>query len=70
MRRAEKIVRVLGVDPGTARTGWGIVDCKGRSLTFRAGGVVSTKGFHSMPERLRVVHAGITEVIDQWTPPP
>ncbi len=68
MRRAEKIVRVLGVDPGTARTGWGIVDCKGRSLTFRAGGVVSTRGFHSMPERLRVVHAGITEVIDQWTP--
>ena len=68
MRQTEKIVRVLGVDPGTARTGWGIVERTGRTLTFRAGGVVSTKGFHSMPERLRVVHAGITAVIDQWAP--
>ncbi len=68
MRHTEKVVRVLGVDPGTARTGWGIVERRGRTLTFRAGGVVSTKGFQSMPERLRVVHAGITAVIDQWAP--
>lgn len=68
MRRNEHTVRVLGVDPGTARTGWGIVERTGRKLTFRAGGVVSTKGFRSAPERLRVVYAGIRQVIDQWAP--
>ncbi len=67
MRRTEEIERVLGVDPGTLRTGWGIVD-RHRQLTFCAGGVVSTAGFSSLPERLRVVYAGIVEVIEQWTP--
>ena len=61
-------LRVLGVDPGTARTGWGIVERTGRKISFCAGGVVSTKGFRSAPERLRVVHAGIRQIIEQWTP--
>lgn len=68
MRRTEKVERVLGVDPGTQRTGWGIVDRRGRNLTFCAGGVVSTAGFSSLPDRLRVVYAGIVEMIEQWTP--
>ena len=68
MRRTETIERVLGVDPGTRQTGWGIVDRRGRNLTFCAGGVISTTAFSSLPERLRVVYAGIAEVIEQWTP--
>lgn len=68
MGRTETVERVLGVDPGTRQTGWGIVDRRGRALAFCAGGVISTAGFSSLPERLRVVHAGITEVIEQWTP--
>ena len=68
MRRTETVERVLGVDPGTRQTGWGIIDRRGRNLAFCAGGVISTTGFSSLPERLRVVHAGIAEVIEQWTP--
>lgn len=68
MRHTGKGERVLGVDPGTLRTGWGIVDRQGRALAFCAGGLVSTAGFSSLPERLRVVYAGIVEVIERWTP--
>ncbi len=68
MRRTQKGERVLGVDPGTLRTGWGIVDRQGRNIAFCAGGLVSTAGFSSLPERLRVVYAGIVEVIERWTP--
>jgi crossover junction endodeoxyribonuclease RuvC len=67
-QRSESWVRVLGVDPGTVRTGWGVVERKGRSIQFCAGGVLTAKGFHSLPERLRVMYAGITDVIHTWTP--
>lgn len=59
---------VLGIDPGTLRTGWGVIERKGRTLSFRAAGVLSTKGFHSLPERLRVIHAGIVAIIQAYTP--
>lgn len=61
-------MRVLGIDPGTLRTGWGVVERRGRSLSFCAAGVLTSKGFHSLPERLRVIHAGIVEVIQTHAP--
>ena len=61
-------LRVLGVDPGTVRTGWGVIERRGRSLEFRAAGVIATRGFHSLPERLRVIYTGLVEVIHNWTP--
>lgn len=39
-----------------------------RGLIFRAGDVVSVKGFHSLPERLRVIYEEIVAVIDRWGP--
>jgi crossover junction endodeoxyribonuclease RuvC len=60
--------RVLGVDPGTIRTGWGVIERKGRALEFRAAGVISTRGFHSLPERLRVIYAGLVDLIHDWSP--
>src|SRR5262249_12276369 len=61
-------VRVLGVDPGTIRTGWGVIERKGRALEFRAAGVISTRGFHSLPERLRVIYTGLVDLIHDWSP--
>lgn len=68
LQRSGPSVRVLGVDPGTVRTGWGVVERQGRTIKFCAGGVLTAKGFHSLPERLRVIHAGIIEVIHTWAP--
>jgi len=61
-------LRVLGIDPGTLHTGWGVVERTRRGLFFRAGDVVSAKGFHSLPERLRVIYEEIVAVIDRWAP--
>jgi crossover junction endodeoxyribonuclease RuvC len=36
--------------------------------TFCAGGTIIPKGFHSLHERLRVIYAGVVEVIDHWRP--
>lgn len=59
---------MLGIDPGTLRTGWGVIEKTRRGLTFCAGDVVSVKGFRSLPERLRLIHEEIVAVIDRWTP--
>lgn len=61
-------LRVLGVDPGTIRTGWGVIERTGRSVQFCAGGVLSTQGFYSLPERLRIIYTGLVEVIHTWAP--
>lgn len=67
-RTASPPLRVLGIDPGTLRTGWGVIERRGRALSFCAAGVLTSKGFHSLPERLRVIHAGIVEVIQTYMP--
>lgn len=67
-RTSSTPVRVLGIDPGTLRTGWGVVERRGRAFSFYAAGVLTAKGFHSLPERLRIIYAGIVEVIQTYTP--
>jgi crossover junction endodeoxyribonuclease RuvC len=45
-----------------------VIERKGRTPTFCAAGVITAKGFRSLPERLRLIYAGLVEVIDQWQP--
>ncbi|MBS1240867.1 MAG: Crossover junction endodeoxyribonuclease ruvC [Gemmatimonadetes bacterium] len=62
-------MRVLGVDPGTALTGYGVVE----SVPARMGrlvecGVLRTRPKESLPERLRVIYEGLTEIIERHRP--
>jgi len=61
-------LRVLGVDPGSLRTGWGVVDRYKQSLEFRAGGVITPKDHLSLPERLQIIYANLVGTIQYWTP--
>jgi crossover junction endodeoxyribonuclease RuvC len=57
-------VRVLGIDPGSRFTGFGVVDKEGNRLRHVANGViVAHKGDPPFEERLVRIHAGLTEVI-------
>jgi len=67
-QRTEPPLRVLGVDPGTLRAGWGVVERRGQRLEFRVAGTIIPKGFHSLHERLRIIYTGVVEVIDRWEP--
>ncbi|MBM3495513.1 MAG: crossover junction endodeoxyribonuclease RuvC [Armatimonadetes bacterium] len=57
---------ILGVDPGTATTGYGIVNKQGATLTAVAFGVIRTSPRHQPPERLAQVHDAIGELMDQY----
>jgi crossover junction endodeoxyribonuclease RuvC len=62
------VVRVLGVDPGSAVTGWGIVEGAGSRLRHLASGTISTRGCPSFAARLLRIHEEIRRLIRVWTP--
>lgn len=60
---------VLGIDPGTAVTGYGVVACAGDgAVSLRECGVIRTQPSAPLPERLRDLHDGIVEVIARQRP--
>lgn len=60
---------VLGIDPGTATTGYGIVkDAPDGRLSEICHGVIRTKSKTPYPIRLRKIHDGISLLIEQYKP--
>ncbi len=60
-------MRILGVDPGSRRTGFGILDDRAGRPVYVACGVVSSLS-GTMPERLHRIFAGLGEVITEYQP--
>jgi crossover junction endodeoxyribonuclease RuvC len=60
--------RIIGIDPGLRRTGWGVIECEGTKLIFVACGSVNSDERESLSERLAFIHRGITEVIERYAP--
>lgn len=62
------VIRILGVDPGSGATGWGLVEAHGTRLTFLAAGVIRPKRALSRAQRLAAIHEALAELIAEWTP--
>ena len=61
-------VRILGIDPGLRRTGWGLIEAEGTRLSFVACGVVCSEGDDPLALRLRTLHDGLMAVIEAHRP--
>lgn len=61
-------MRVLGIDPGLEKTGWGIVEAKGARLRFVAAGVIRTAPSDDMGVRLLKIDTGLAEMLSIWHP--
>ncbi|MCK9298691.1 MAG: crossover junction endodeoxyribonuclease RuvC [Methanoculleus sp.] len=59
---------VIGIDPGLARTGYGVLSTGGRSPVPLTFGCIETSGDCSPPERLLEVHARISDLFDEYDP--
>ncbi|MCE2903214.1 MAG: crossover junction endodeoxyribonuclease RuvC [Gemmatimonas sp.] len=59
---------VLGIDPGTAVTGFGVVAFDGRTPTLMECGVIRTTARDPLPLRLAEVHEGVRELIGRHRP--
>ncbi|MGU3536683.1 crossover junction endodeoxyribonuclease RuvC [Methylobacterium sp. A54F] len=61
-------VRILGIDPGLRRSGWGAVDAEGTKLAYVACGVVTSDAALPLALRLRELHEGLTRVVEAMRP--
>jgi crossover junction endodeoxyribonuclease RuvC len=59
--------RILGLDPGSLRTGFGVIDCAGGTLTIVAQGCIATAG-GPLADRLRIIHHKVAELIHLHNP--
>ncbi len=62
------MTRVLGLDPGSVRTGWGIVELNGQRAKGIAAGVIRVRDKDPLPARLHVIFDGVTAVIAAHKP--
>jgi len=61
-------IRILGVDPGLRRTGWGMIEIFGNRLIFVGCGSIASSDKADLAARLLQIHDGLTRVIAQWQP--
>jgi crossover junction endodeoxyribonuclease RuvC len=61
-------MRVLGIDPGIAVTGYGVVEELRGELNPLAFGVIRTPADRSLPARLQLIYRGVRELAAEWKP--
>jgi len=61
-------IRILGIDPGLAVTGYGLVETDSGRLGYVASGRIRSRSADPLPERLRAILTGLGEVIATFSP--
>ncbi|MBL8580763.1 MAG: crossover junction endodeoxyribonuclease RuvC [Rhizobiaceae bacterium] len=61
-------IRIIGIDPGLRRTGWGIVEAAGNALRFVAAGTVASTEKAPLAVRLCELHDGLSVVLEAHRP--
>lgn len=59
----QQAIRIIGIDPGLRRTGWGVVESLGNALRFVAAGTIKSDDKGELAARLCQLHAGLTDVL-------
>ncbi|MCB1384950.1 MAG: crossover junction endodeoxyribonuclease RuvC [Nitratireductor sp.] len=61
-------IRIIGIDPGLRRTGWGVIDSVGNTLRFVAAGTVVSDAARDLASRLKQLHDGLAGVVHSSLP--
>jgi crossover junction endodeoxyribonuclease RuvC len=61
-------IRIIGIDPGLRRTGWGIVEADGSRLGYVASGIVTSDGEGELACRLCDLYLGLSAVLATFAP--
>lgn len=59
---------VMGIDPGFATTGYGVVDYTGNRFKVLDYGVIRTEAGEPFPQRLLVLHQQLRQLMETWKP--
>jgi crossover junction endodeoxyribonuclease RuvC len=63
-----KPIRILGIDPGLRRTGWGVVVIEGNRLSYLACGSLMSDDKAALAVRLVSIHDGLRRVVEEHAP--
>ena len=63
-----RTIRIIGLDPGLRRTGWGVIDSDGVRLIYVASGVIVPATDDDLAYRLRALFEGVSSVIASFSP--
>ena len=63
-----KAVRIIGIDPGLRRCGWGVIESEGNRLVFVACGTLTPPTDGALADRLAVLFAGVNDLLDRFAP--
>jgi crossover junction endodeoxyribonuclease RuvC len=63
-----RAIRILGIDPGLRRTGWGVIEADGNRLVYVACGSAATDDTGSLAQRLVSLHDALAHVVDEFRP--
>lgn len=61
-------MRIVGIDCGSKRTGYGVIETDGRRHRLLTCGVISTSTKHAFGERLRVIHDRLRNLLEEHSP--
>ena len=61
-------IRIIGIDPGLQRTGWGVVESDGNRLRHVAHGTITSKPRDELSRRLLDLHIGLTAILASFRP--
>lgn len=67
VRRGSQTFRILGLDPGSRHTGFGIVECRGSEAHYIASGAISTTETH-FAHRLQQIFHRVGELVTEYRP--
>jgi crossover junction endodeoxyribonuclease RuvC len=59
---------ILGIDPGLRTTGFGVIEKQGNKLRYIASGTIKTGSESALPPRLKIIFAGIAEIVRTYNP--
>jgi len=61
------MIRIIGIDPGSRRTGYGIVDMSGATINYVTSGIIRLPE-GTLPERLQLIFDGVSQLIEEYKP--
>ena len=63
-----KLIRIIGIDPGLRRSGWGVIESDGVRLHYVASGWVGSTADEQLAYRLREIYEGLSGVLASFKP--
>ena len=63
-----RAIRIIGIDPGLRRIGWGVVETEGNRLSFLGCGSVTTDDRDDLAARLLAIHDGLMRILEEFRP--